>query len=147
MPWRALLTKEMGDFLGVLAHPHRIRIIQELRNKELDVNGLQSVLEISHSRVSQHLSVLRSHHVVVERREGRHVFYRLLQPSLAQWLSNGLEFLRQESAHHAEVSEAVTKSKVLWPDTISGSELGWIQRVDGKVEKVAVGSDTEEPAG
>ncbi|MBZ2184571.1 MAG: metalloregulator ArsR/SmtB family transcription factor [Bryobacter sp.] len=147
MPWRALLTKEMGDFLGILAHPHRIRIIQELRNKELDVNGLQSVLEISHSRVSQHLSVLRSHHVVMERREGRHVFYRLLQPSLAQWLSNGLEFLRQESAHHAEVSAAVTKSKSLWPDASSGSELKWIQGVDGKIKEAALGGDEEEPGG
>jgi DNA-binding transcriptional ArsR family regulator len=130
MPWRALLTKEMADFLGVLAHPHRVRIIQELRSGELDVNGLQTILEISHSRVSQHLSILRSHRVVIERREGRHVFYRLLQPKLSQWLLEGLEFLQHESVHHAEVSAAVKKSKSLW--TGHGEQDSAGQAHDGK---------------
>lgn len=116
MPWRSILTKEMADFLGVLAHPHRIRIVQELRNGELDVNGLQSILEISHSRVSQHLSVLRSHRIVTERRDGRHVYYRLVQGKLAQWLVDGLEFLTEESTHQIEVKDAVRKSKAIWSD-------------------------------
>lgn len=116
MPWRSILTKEMADFLGVLAHPHRIRIVQELRNGELDVNGLQAILEISHSRVSQHLSVLRSHRIVVERRDGRHVYYRLLQGKLAQWLVDGLDFLTEESTHQIDVLDAVRKSKAIWSD-------------------------------
>lgn len=114
MPWRAFLTKEMAEFLGVLAHPHRVRIVQELRNGEMDVNGLQAILEISHSRVSQHLSVLRSHRIVTERRDGRHVYYRLVQVKLAQWLHDGLNFLQEESAHQSEVQDALRKSRAMW---------------------------------
>ncbi len=114
MPWRTFLTKEMADFLGVLAHPHRVRIIQELRNGELDVNSLQVILEISHSRVSQHLSVMRAHRVVVERREGRRVFYRLVEPKIAQWLSDGLDFLQTESVHQSEIQDALRKSRSIW---------------------------------
>lgn len=123
MPWRAFLTKEMSEFLGVLAHPHRVRIVQELRNGELDVNSLQAILEISHSRVSQHLSVLRAHRIVIERRDGRHVFYRMVNATLAQWLSDGLEFLQTESSHQSEVKEALRKSRSIWSEPMRAQEL------------------------
>ena len=123
MPWRAFLTKEMSELLGVLAHPHRVRIVQELRNGEMDVNSLQAILEISHSRVSQHLSVLRAHRIVVERRDGRHVFYRLVNSKLAQWLADGLEFLQTESAHQMEVKEALQRSRSIWSEPVRDQEL------------------------
>jgi len=109
----------MANLLGVLAHPHRVRIIQELRQGELDVNSLQEVLEVSHSRVSQHLSVLRSHRIVTERREGRHVYYRLQHPDLARWILDGLAFVAQELRVESEIREAVDASRQLWatPET------------------------------
>jgi DNA-binding transcriptional ArsR family regulator len=131
MPWRAFLTKEMAEFLGVLAHAHRVRIVQELRNGEMDVNGLQTILEISHSRVSQHLSVLRAHRIVVERRDGRHVFYRLVNGKLAHWLSDGLDFLQTESAHQTEVKEALRKSRSLWAEPVHKQDLS--EKDKGKV--------------
>ena len=117
MAWRAFLTKEMSDFLAVLAHPHRVRIVQELRSGELDVNSIQAVLEVSHSRVSQHLSVMRAHRVVTERRDGRHVYYRLVDARLAHWLADGMEFLQSESAHQSEVQDALRKSRTIWSDS------------------------------
>lgn len=114
MPWRTLLTKELAEFLGVLAHPHRIRIVQELREGEMDVNSLQAVLEVSHSRVSQHLSVMRTNRIVAERRDGRHVYYRLVQANLPAWLSEGLDFLGQDARHEAELQDALKKSKTVW---------------------------------
>jgi DNA-binding transcriptional ArsR family regulator len=114
MPTRALISKEMATFLSVLAHPHRVRLVEELRDRELDVNSMQAILEVSHSRVSQHLSVLRSHRVVAERRDGRHVFYRLLQPKLAVWLLDGIEFLQVEADVRGEVRDAIQKSREIW---------------------------------
>lgn len=109
----------MASLLGVLAHPHRVRIIEELRNGELDVNSLQDILGVSHSRVSQHLSVLRSHRIVTERREGRHVFYRLLHIGLAKWLLDGLVFLSHEQQMNREIREAVETTLQIWsgPET------------------------------
>jgi DNA-binding transcriptional ArsR family regulator len=114
MPHRLLVTKELADFLGVLAHPHRIRIIEELRGSERDVNSLQDALAISHSGVSQHLMVLRSHRLVSERREGRHVFYHLRQPEIASWLMEATRFLEQESAAAAELRRAIGKTRKNW---------------------------------
>src|SRR5258707_2134752 len=106
MPEPFLVTKELADLLGVLAHPHRIRIIEELRETERDVNSLQAALGISHSGVSQHLSVLRAHRLVAERREGRHVYYHLRQIKLARWLVEGIEFIA--GTHH--VAEVVRQA-------------------------------------
>ena len=114
MPHRLLVTKELADFLGVLSHPHRIRIVEELRDAERDVNSLQEILGISHSGVSQHLTLLRSHRLVSERREGRRVFYQLRQPEIASWLMEATRFLEKESAAAAELRKAIDKTRKSW---------------------------------
>lgn len=98
MPTRQLVAKELGALLGVLAHPARLQIVEELGLKECDVNSLAGVLGISPSGVSQHLSLLRAHRLVSEQRQGRHVRYRLQRPELAAWLVQGLEFLAEPAA-------------------------------------------------
>ena len=114
MPHRALVTKELADFLGTLSHPHRIRIIEELRAGEHDVNSLQEALAISHSGVSQHLMVLRANRLVSERREGRRVFYRLRQPEIAGWLLEATRFLEKGTAAANELRKAIGKTRKEW---------------------------------
>jgi DNA-binding transcriptional ArsR family regulator len=114
MPHRALVTKELAELLGVLSHPHRIRIIEELRDGEHDVNSLQEALGISHSGVSQHLMVLRASRLVSERREGRRVFYQLRQPEIAKWLLDATAFLERGSADAAALRKAIGKTRKDW---------------------------------
>lgn len=114
MPHKALVSKQLAEVLGALSHPHRIRIIEELRNGEHDVNSLQLALGISHSGVSQHLMVLRANRLVSERREGRHVFYHLRQPGIAGWLLNATQFLQEGTAEADELREAIDKTRKEW---------------------------------
>ena len=114
MPHRVLVAKELGDLLSVLSHPHRIRIIEELRTLERDVNSLQEALGISQSGVSQHLMVLRSHRLVSERREGRRIFYQLRQPEIASWLMEATRFLEQETSVAIELQKAIKKARRSW---------------------------------
>lgn len=116
MPARQLVTKELAKFLGVLSHPHRIRIVEEIRHEERDVNFLEQVLGISHARVSQHLALMRSHRLVTERRQGRRVFYRLFQPELATWLLEGLKFIEGDVAAAQDMRDAVEQVKALWAE-------------------------------
>jgi len=111
---KTLVTKQLGDFLAVLAHPRRIRIIEELRDGEKDVNSLRVALGISHSGVSQHLMVLRANRLVCERREGRHVFYHLRQRGIAGWLLKATQFLEQGTAESEELREAIIKTRKEW---------------------------------
>ena len=116
IPARALVSKELANLLNALSHPHRIRIIEELRGRELDVNSLQSILGISHSAVSQNLAILRSHRLVHERREGRRVIYSLSDNALAEWLTAGLRFLE---ADLGDVRSAVATVRTMWSEPLS----------------------------
>ena len=70
----------------MLSHPHRIRIIEELRDGEHNVNSLKEALGISHSGASQKLMVLRANRLASERRGVRRVFFQLRHPEIAGWL-------------------------------------------------------------
>lgn len=91
-----------------------MRILVELHHGEIDVNGLQKILGISHSGVSQNLSILRAHHLVRERREGRRVFYSLTNPRIAEWLIEGLEFLAGGLIHHEDLRNALQEARQQW---------------------------------
>ena len=114
MPARNLITEELADLFGVLAHPQRIRIIEELGLGERDVSGLQAALEVTHSRVSQHLSLLRAHRLVVERREGRRHIYRLAQPEIARWILDGLKFFAASTETADRLRSAAEEVRALW---------------------------------
>jgi len=93
MPSRQVVAKELAAVLRVIAHPDRIRIIEELRAGECDVNSLADTLELAVLRVSQHLALMRLHHIVEERRDGRRHFYSLVHPEMAAWIVEGLNFI------------------------------------------------------
>ena len=114
MPYRSVVSRELAGLLGVLAHPHRLRIVEELRAGELDVGALKDLLGVSHSGVSQHLALLRAHRLVVERREGRHVFYRLRYPELAAWLVDGLTFIENDAEISQQLRRDVRRARAEW---------------------------------
>lgn len=115
MPDRSTIaTEELARLLSTLSHRHRILIIEELRHEEKDVSSLSALLEISASRVSQHLGLLKSHHIVKERRCGRHVYYHLVEPEIAQWLATGLRFVESEISDISKVHDAVEHTRAAW---------------------------------
>lgn len=117
MPFRLLAASELSQFLGAIAHPRRIQIIEELCQGERDVGSLQRLLGISHSNVSQHLAILRGLRAVAERREGRQVFYRLSHHDLAGWLVSGLQFLPAAGLEAEQVQQALEQARTAWSPT------------------------------
>lgn len=115
MPFRATASKRLAELFGLLSNPNRVRLVEELSHKgEMDVNSLETELGISHSAVSQHLTLLRAHRVVSERREGRHVFYKLTQHGLAEWILHGLDFLQKEFEHSEPILEEIEQARSYW---------------------------------
>ncbi|MBX3170253.1 MAG: winged helix-turn-helix transcriptional regulator [Candidatus Eremiobacteraeota bacterium] len=107
MSYRKVVAEEMANFLSALSHPDRVRIALELQDGEQEVSVLREALGISPSRLSQHLGLLKSHHIVRERKEGRRVFYHLEQVGLGRWLLEGMTFIQQESQRLGEVVAAL----------------------------------------
>ncbi len=117
MPVRALAVTELSSLLGVLSHPDRIRIVEELRDGEHDVKSLSEDLGIAQPRVSQHLARLRAHHLVNVRRDGRRVHYSLANPGIARWLTDGLDFVEAELRQQKDVLDAVAETRSTWRDS------------------------------
>jgi DNA-binding transcriptional ArsR family regulator len=71
-----------AELFKALGHPVRIRILELLRMSERTVSELQAQLEIEASSVSQQLAVLRARQLVVGRKEGTSVYYRITDPQV-----------------------------------------------------------------
>lgn len=66
--------------LKVLSNPDRLLILCRLSEQELCVSDLESSLKIAQPTLSQQLTVLREEGLVATRREGKHIYYRLVSP-------------------------------------------------------------------
>ncbi|MBI4278119.1 MAG: winged helix-turn-helix transcriptional regulator [Armatimonadetes bacterium] len=67
-----------------LANPKRLEILDALRDGERSVGQLTATLAVRKANVSQHLAMLRAKGIVVSRRDGQTVYYRLSTPRVIQ---------------------------------------------------------------
>lgn len=68
------------EMFKALGDETRLRILKLLLKKELCVCELEAALNLPQSKVSRHLTVLRSVGLVEDRREGTWIFYSLFKP-------------------------------------------------------------------
>lgn len=66
-----------ANICKTLANPRRLEILNALRDDELTATQLAQKIHISKANLSQHMSILIQKGVVLSRREGINVFYRL----------------------------------------------------------------------
>ena len=63
--------------LRILADPTRLRLIALLQQEELSVNEMQEITHMGQSRISTHLGLMQESELLVSRRDGKRIFYRL----------------------------------------------------------------------
>ena len=68
-------------WLKLLADPTRVRILRILRKEKLSVAEIQNVLGMGQSRISSHLSQLKSSGLLKDERFGKNIFYELIEPN------------------------------------------------------------------
>lgn len=95
-----------AEIFQALAHPTRIAILEQLCDGEVAAGKLIERLGLEQANASQHLAVLRSKQIVVNRKEGSQVYYSLRSPML----KDVLEIMRRYcQAHVAESIAALGK--------------------------------------
>ena len=80
------LRRFKADLFQALAHPTRIAVLELLSDGELSAGTLIEKLGMEQANVSQHLAVLRSKHLVSNRRVGNQVFYSVRYPIIIEVL-------------------------------------------------------------
>jgi DNA-binding transcriptional ArsR family regulator len=61
-----------------LGDPMRIKVLDRLRDGEQSVNDLAAALDAAQQNVSKHLAVLADAGILARRRNGNHVYYRIV---------------------------------------------------------------------
>jgi DNA-binding transcriptional ArsR family regulator len=70
---------------GVFAHPLRLELLQLLHEQgECTVGDLAEATGVRMANLSQHLAVMRATNIVIARKEGVSVYYRLADPRIMQ---------------------------------------------------------------
>ncbi len=79
--------KQQARILKALAHPSRLAIVDRLAKGEASAGELAQIAGCAPSTMSKHLSILRAHGIVDDRREGTVVWYTLLTPCVMSFFS------------------------------------------------------------
>ena len=77
---------QAAECLRVLAHPHRLRMIQMLLQGTFTVNELAEACGLPSAMASEHLRLMLRCGFLASDKDGRRVFYRVTEPHLANIL-------------------------------------------------------------
>ena len=74
----------------------RVRLLSALSRQETNVGGLAEIIGLSESAVSHHLRGLRQMGIVVARRRGKEVFYRIEDEHILTLFEQGVRHVQQD---------------------------------------------------
>jgi ArsR family transcriptional regulator len=106
------LRRFKADVFQALAHPTRIAIIELLGKRELSAGELIEGLGIEQANVSQHLAVLRSRQLVMNRKVGNQVFYSVRDPILLDVLALMRTYFQKHLTEAMAMLEQIGESQL-----------------------------------
>ena len=89
-------AQRMAEFFRLLGDSNRLRIVSLLAQQELCVCDLANMLDMSESAVSHQLKTLRSLRLVSYQKQGRRVYYKLLDHHVLDLYRSVAEHLEEE---------------------------------------------------
>ncbi|WP_251441601.1 ArsR/SmtB family transcription factor [Veillonella intestinalis] len=89
-------VQQLADLFKVLGDPTRIRIVQQLLNKEMCVTDIAEAMGMGQSAISHQLRVLRQARLVTFRKEGKTALYSLNDEHVVVLLSQGIEHVSHQ---------------------------------------------------
>jgi len=77
-------AEEVSGLLKLLSHKNRLLIACELRESEASVSALEDAIGAAQPNLSRDLARMRDEGLLVARRQGKSVYYRLADDRLAR---------------------------------------------------------------
>ncbi|ADB15148.1 transcriptional regulator, ArsR family [Pirellula staleyi DSM 6068] len=78
---------QAAECLKILAHPHRLRMVQMLLADQYTVGQLADACEIPSPMASEHLRLMQRCGFLSATKDGRFVYYSIAEPHLANIMS------------------------------------------------------------
>lgn len=97
-----------AEMCQVFSHPKRLELIDVLRNGEMSVGELADKLYMATANLSQHLAMMKERRILVSRKEGNVVYYRIVNPKLIQAFDMLREILFEQIRQDATLIQGRT---------------------------------------
>ena len=86
----------LTEFFKMLGNPTRIRILLLLMEQDAHVSDLAEQLGMTQSAVSHQLNLLKSNKLVKRRRDGKMIFYAIVDEHVQMIIEKGTEHIREQ---------------------------------------------------
>lgn len=104
-----------AELLRAIAHPRRLEIIHLLRDRELPVSDIHTMLDLPQANISQHLMILRDADIVTTRRQGKHIYYSVTNKNIIKASDLFREVLIEQHKGTKMANDLTFKMKDLVP--------------------------------
>ncbi|MBI4457118.1 MAG: winged helix-turn-helix transcriptional regulator [Acidobacteria bacterium] len=108
------LYRHHADMCKVFSHPTRLQILNTLREQEMSVSDLAGRLKVTIGNLSQHLNMMKQRRVLVSRKEGNVVFYRLSNPKMLKAFDLIREILSEQMRRESLLVRHVEGARPRW---------------------------------
>ncbi|OGO40438.1 MAG: transcriptional regulator [Chloroflexi bacterium RBG_16_57_8] len=98
-----------AEMCQVFSHAKRLEVINVLRDGEMTVTELAQRLKLTIGNLSQHLSLMKDRHILLSRKEGNMVYYRIANPKLIRCFDLMREMLFEQLRQDAALVAAEAK--------------------------------------
>ncbi|PZG14095.1 ArsR/SmtB family transcription factor [Nonomuraea aridisoli] len=106
------LYEAKAELFRLLGHPVRIRVLELLQVRPMQVRELLAEIEVEATGLSQHLAVLRRSGMVTAQREGSTVVYALAGGGVAELLRAARDLLTQKLSGQNELLSELLAEKL-----------------------------------
>ncbi len=101
-----------ADVCLALANPKRLQILSLLKDGERSVGQMLEKIEINKANISQHLSILKQKGILLSRREGTTIYYRLASPKITEACAIMRDVLTETLREKERLSKSIRESAV-----------------------------------
>lgn len=85
---------KMADLFKIFNDPSRLKILEAIKDHDLCVCDLGSLLGVSKSAISHQMNYLKKYHLVKSKKEGKMVYYRLVDSDVHHLISHAYQLLK-----------------------------------------------------
>ena len=102
------MLRRQSEICKTLANPKRLEILHALRDGEKSVSGLCIATGLRQATVSQHLAIMRHRKIVIERRAGNTVLYKIVDKRINKACDIMQEVLIHQASEDSKLVELVS---------------------------------------
>jgi len=99
-----------ADVCKIFSNAKRMEIISMLKDREMSAGALLEKIVLSKANLSQHMAVLKAKGVILTRREGVNIYYRIANPKIIQACNLMREVLMEQIQEKGRIVNILTNT-------------------------------------